>query len=97
MVTLAWPVVALVALYVVWSFLQAYLRGLRSERQVLAHASDVHRKDIVTLNAHFESLFKDVGGLGGQCADLEAKLKKLEARIPEQGFGSHIGPGRRSI
>lgn len=51
MSSLAWPAVALCYAYVFWRFLEGYLRGLRSERQVLAAGLDELRARFVALQA----------------------------------------------
>ena len=89
MIHLAWPFVALCYAVVLWSFLQAYLRGLRSEREGLAVSNDDFRKRLDQYEAHVGAATAVMAKQAERILALEDNTKALEQRVP-----GHVGTRR---
>ncbi len=80
MSALGWQIVALCAIGVLWRFLESYLRGLRSERQVLAKSNDELRADLGRQSARIVVLELDATKTEVRVEELRVGLNNLAAR-----------------
>lgn len=85
---LAWPAVTLVLglllLALLWDFLQAWLRGLRSEREWLAKSISALELRIMTCEKAWPLLDEHHEKLKVDQVELADQLKKLDARVLDE-------------
>lgn len=88
MIALAWPMVVLalglLTLAALWDFLHSWLRGIRSERQVLATGLEEVRKLAVETSKSVLKGANEHQALVGHFGELADKLKKLDARVLDE-------------
>lgn len=85
---LGWQIVTMVlgllTLALLWDFLQSWLRGIRSEREVLAAGLIDLRTQIASVRELAITGAEGIPAFAAQFEEFEDKLKKLDARVLDE-------------